>query len=443
MCDTMVALGNSTSDGSVLFAKNSDRDVNEAHEIVIIPGAKYPEKSKVKCTYIEIPQVARTNTVLLAKPFWIWGCEMGANEHGVVIGNEAVFTKAKVRKEPGLIGMDFVRLALERANTAPAALRTIIQLLETYGQSGNCSYDHSLYYHNSFLIADGKEAWVLETADFQWAAIQVKDIYSISNAITIENEWDLCSDELVKYAVDHHWCKSRNDFSFKRNYSEFLHTHFSQADIRQSCSIENLRKSKERLNALSMMKILRSHPGDQNWRTDKSLTEWGVCMHRGYGPFRVSQSVGSLVSQIKPEISTHWVTGTSAPCTGIFKPIWIDSGIPDLGPKPTNKNNPDSIWWKHEELHREVIKDYPRRMREYESDRDDFERKTFDLLSQKRKYSIIEREKITQKVFADSSQKMNDWYLKIQTLKLEKKNNWFYRKEWNKINSEAEIKTGE
>ena len=56
MCDTMVALGNSTEDGSVLFAKNSDRDANEAHEILIIPGKKFLENSVTKCTYIEVPQ---------------------------------------------------------------------------------------------------------------------------------------------------------------------------------------------------------------------------------------------------------------------------------------------------------------------------------------------------------------------------------------------------
>jgi secernin len=48
---------------------------------------------------------------------------MGANEHGVTIGNEAVFTKVPHDKQPGLIGMDFLRLALKRLWTAGGGLR--------------------------------------------------------------------------------------------------------------------------------------------------------------------------------------------------------------------------------------------------------------------------------------------------------------------------------
>ena len=79
MCDTMVALGNSTVDGTVVFAKNSDRHPNEAHHLLLIPSTDHEEDSFVQCTYIRVPQVSRTYTVLLAKPFWIWGAEMGAN----------------------------------------------------------------------------------------------------------------------------------------------------------------------------------------------------------------------------------------------------------------------------------------------------------------------------------------------------------------------------
>jgi secernin len=67
MCDTMVALGNSTSDGSVLFAKNSDREPNEAQYMLLVPAADHAAGSTVQCTYIQIPQVAHTQRVLLVK----------------------------------------------------------------------------------------------------------------------------------------------------------------------------------------------------------------------------------------------------------------------------------------------------------------------------------------------------------------------------------------
>jgi secernin len=74
----------------------------------------------------------------------MWGAEMGSNEHDVVIGNEAIFSietdrlKAKELIEPGLLGMDLVRLGLERAESALQALDIITDLLEKHGQSGLC-----------------------------------------------------------------------------------------------------------------------------------------------------------------------------------------------------------------------------------------------------------------------------------------------------------------
>ncbi len=148
MCDTVVALGGVTADGVTLFGKNSDREPNEAHQLLRVPADEHPAGSTVKCTYLEIPQVEHTYEVLLAKPFWIWGAEMGANEHGVTIGNEAVFTRVPSDQKPGLIGMDFLRLALERSKTAREALTVTTQLLDQYGQGGNCGFQHQLYYHN-------------------------------------------------------------------------------------------------------------------------------------------------------------------------------------------------------------------------------------------------------------------------------------------------------
>ena len=94
---------------------------------------------------------------------------MGVNEHGVVIGNEAVWSKEPYEKT-GLLGMDLMRIALERARTAYQAMKIIIEHIEKYGQGGPCFEDVKVYYHNSFLIADFEETWVLETAGKYWVA---------------------------------------------------------------------------------------------------------------------------------------------------------------------------------------------------------------------------------------------------------------------------------
>ena len=142
---------------------------------------------------MEIPQAPRTFATLLSKIDWMWGAEMGANELGVVIGNEAVWTREPAGP-PALLGMDLVRLGLERGETAFKALEIITELLERFGQGGACAEnDPSFTYHNAFLIADAAEAWVLETAGRHWAAERVSppECAIFPTALTIRTRFDL------------------------------------------------------------------------------------------------------------------------------------------------------------------------------------------------------------------------------------------------------------
>lgn len=174
-CDCFVSVPPASAIPAVIFAKNSDRPRDEVQEVVFVPASTHPPGSRLQCTYIEVDQVSETHAVILSRPSWLWGAEMGANEHGVCIGNEAVWTKEPVGEGEALLGMDLLRLALERSRSALEALHVITGLLERHGQGGSCREDPAPFcYHNTFLLADRTEAWVLETAGRLWAAQRIR-----------------------------------------------------------------------------------------------------------------------------------------------------------------------------------------------------------------------------------------------------------------------------
>lgn len=46
---------------------------------------------------------------MISRPAWLWGAEMGANEHGVCIANEAINAREPAAETEALLGMDLVR----------------------------------------------------------------------------------------------------------------------------------------------------------------------------------------------------------------------------------------------------------------------------------------------------------------------------------------------
>lgn len=324
MCDTMVALPSVTKDGNMLFAKNSDRAANEPHLIVSYPAkdndlTKQPE---VQLTYISIPQVEHTHQITLMKPSWIWGAEMGFNEFGLNIGNEAVFTTEKKGKK-SLIGMDMLRLALERTTNAKEALEFIIGILHLYGQGGNCGYDHEFHYHNSFLIADKKEAFVLETAGKYYAAKKVKDVQAISNCLSIENDYEYIHPEAISNAIKKGKCKMVEEFSFAHCYTDKIFTYFSKAKNRRKMSCRILNEQKGQITIDTMIQILRTHADEYQ---EHSNSVGSVCMHAG--GLIGDHTTGSYVASLTEELDSYFVTGSSLPCQSLFKPLILSKEMP-------------------------------------------------------------------------------------------------------------------
>ncbi|KAI4805567.1 hypothetical protein KUCAC02_010171 [Chaenocephalus aceratus] len=321
-CDTFVALPPSTERQCIIFGKNSDRPCDEVQEVVYFPARDFDAGEKVECTYIEIEQVAHTYAVMLSKPAWLWGAEMGANEHQVCIGNEAVWGRESADGDEALLGMDLVRLGLERADTAEKAVDVITELLKKYGQGGSCMEDQgSFTYHNSFLISDRKEAWLLETSGKHWAAERRQAGYrNISNEYSIKTKIDKEHPELRKYAQSKGWWDGKTQFNFSTVYSFTTTARIEAAGSRYCEGKKLLKKSNGHITAETMMDILR----------DK---ESGINME---GMF---MTTGSMVSVIPTDPSlpgVHYFTATPDPERSVFKPFIFVKNINTINlPKET------------------------------------------------------------------------------------------------------------
>jgi len=340
MCDTLAVV---SGDG-VLFAKNSDRNPNEAQLLEWQARATHAPGASVACTWIEIPQVSATHAALLSRPFWMFGAEIGANEHGVAIGNEAVFTREPYAAT-GLTGMDLLRLALERARNADEAVQVIVSLLERHGQGGGCGHEKRAFtYHNSFLVADPRGAIVLETAGRRYATERVSGARSISNVLTIP--------------------------SFARAHSDRIKTRVAGGRARLARTSELCRLAK---SPAELMAVLRDHGAGRRWpvyaRSNGAMR--APCMHAG-GLVAASQTTASWVADLRAGDSRHFVTATAAPCLSVYKPVRVTEPL-DLGPAPTDRFDPETLWWRQERLHRRLIADPARLAEDYVGERDALE----------------------------------------------------------------------
>ena len=361
MCDTVVVV---PEKGPVWLAKNSNREPSEAqylecHDGVALGAA--PEG---------LPPASGSARLLLSRPAWMWGAEMGVNEHGLAIGNEAVFTRVRVPKA-GYTGMDFQRVALSNCRTADDALEQLIELTERFTQGGVMGHrQRSFRYHSSFAIADATTAWLFETAGPYWAAKRVSGVATISNELTIEDDFDRVHSDAYRYARDRGWVKSASAFQFAGTVSNSFVSPFTGSRIRRACtrrSLTGIREPRPR----NFIAALTDH-GDAEpttgWRGE------APCSHASWMTTRqAQQTTSSIIARLATSGPTVWATGTSSPCLSVFKPAPFDPEL--LPPRPIQDARFDAreIWWAHERLHRACLADYHARRVTFAEDRERFQ----------------------------------------------------------------------
>jgi dipeptidase len=202
-----------------------------------------------------------------------------------------------------------------------------------------------------------------------------------------------------------------------------------------------MRKDEGKISVPYMMSILRDHnqSNGKDWQPQNGLFTQDICMHIGFGPIRISQSTASLVVHLDPKHPTVFVTGTSAPCTGIFKPVWLDASLPDTGPVPINTYDSQSLFWQHELLHREVLKDYGARMAAFAAERDALEMQFVEGGLNIASASAKLRGKYSTECFLKAGTHESEWLRRVKEVPAHPRRAWLYNMAWKKINREAKI----
>lgn len=386
-CDNVVALPDVTRSGNTIFGKNSDRPAFECQPVIYGDRERPSADATLNLANCELPQPSETYATLGSAPYWCWGYELGVNEHNVAIGNEAIFTKpwkvaldAVERDDPpekGILGMEYVRLGLERATTSEGAVDVISELLEEYGQFGSAVAGEDIEdgaYDNSYLIADPDEAWILETVGRRWAAKRISTgSDSISNELSIRRSWTKGSDDLVANAISQDWWPDgREPFDFADAYSDH-ETALQVSHIRYKRSQQLLGDLTDDgdFDLGSMQRILRDHYEEtflDGPKFNAALPDFlTICMHSSPAEFTWGDSVSSAIFELPTNdggfAKMWWTPGP--PCIGAYVPFYVESGrVPSVVSKagtatreivhPTAVSEDEakagSYWWEFKRL---------------------------------------------------------------------------------------------
>ncbi len=374
MCDTLIL----RHQGQTWFAKNSDREPAEPQRLLRLPAVRNDPEARLRTTYLDIPQAAQRHALVISQPSWIWGAEMGVNEHGVAIGNEAVFTKLTRQRGTALLGMDLLRLGLERGASAREALEVITGLLQRYGQGGPAGYrDKRIRYDNSFLIADPGEAWVLETAGNLWAAKKVER-WAISNALTLGHEFDLCSRDLEDQARRQGCWDGRGDFHFARVFDTRLLPWVGGAHRRCRVNQRFLDSLPGEPDWHALFAALRHH-GPRGDHSPPPQQPPGMHARRQLlAAFADHRQSGRPLARRRPAAGRHRYFGA---VPGTVPAAVLRSGLRHRRAQPAARGGTGVPWWRFEAVHRRALTDRAFR-RLLRSGRDWLERELFADLEQ-------------------------------------------------------------
>ena len=347
-CDTMVALGSSTHGGNTIFAKDSDRPQEEAQPLGMVPAADHIG-GHAGAQFVDVPQVPSTYRHVGSKPYWCAGYEHGFNEHQVVIGNESLPSRLTEASEPKLIGMEVLRLALERARSAAEAVNVITSLVTEFGQGKFANDAGVRTYDNIYLVADPASAYVVECVGHDWAVKRVDGFTSVSNVGQIGRDADRVSPGAKSLAtrLGLYEMEFGERFDFAKAFAD---VEGSASGIARQCRSEAMLGAKAgQLDVRSLAAVLTDHSDGQNPDEPQVIdvaSGISICVHRTTGESRAA-STASLVADLcatSERLPVYWC-GMYSPCMTVFMPMFIEGNLPSSLAIARELPSDDSPWW--------------------------------------------------------------------------------------------------
>ena len=352
-CDTMVALPGATANGQTIFAKNSDRPATECQPLVMRPTKRHVPGSIANCQFVDVEQAPVTYRHVGSRPWWCYGYEHGFNGHQVVIGNESLPSRLGHAPDARLIGMEVLRLALERARSAAEAVDVITGLVSRYGQGKFDNSGEVRTYDNIYLVADPAEAYVVEAVAFEWAVKRVNGFGSISNVGMLGDDADRVSESAPRFAERMGLWDSTDGSPFTFT-GAFGDTGAAASGIARQCRSETLLGQRNGgIDVRTMMSVISDHSSGEN--PDEPFVEdvegdVSLCVHRrGPNPASTAASVVADLCADGSRLPVYWC-GMYSPCMTLFQPIFIDGQPPEVLGIGGENPSPDSPWWLFHEL---------------------------------------------------------------------------------------------
>lgn len=363
-CTTFMAQGTALESGKgTIISKNRDQSAATLSEIGLQEKSRHTSDEVYQAAYIDIPQVTETYKFIGSRTAGRWGYGMGINEFQVSVSDNDSTSRDMLEFKKGLHDNDVVRLVLERAKTAREGVDVVTKLVEKYGQAWNGIM---------FEIGDPNELWIVEVTGHRWAAKRyVNTITARSNQYQIGDDYDLCSKDLVPFAIEQKWVKEgtqrinfrsvygtlelypeSNDNFAKRPAVEKLYN----TEMRYQRAMELLTKANGQIDAGTLIPFTRDHydtyklPSGKvidmhqvpfyssdvvDWYNREWMAQWpkkdtietsmyirGVCGHDlGWG---ATSSTGMMIS--RPDVPNElglMLHSYMQPCSSTYVPFYI------------------------------------------------------------------------------------------------------------------------